>query len=164
MSANPLRREGGYWKPVLDYEPLDDDRQGSGYSGNGSSSVATREEHAVRHDLCNHCGSEFVVDSPFCRMCGHARGTEAPRPSKRSSQIFYFHQLCSRLGLSMLAMVCLIVGVVCLGAAITTGFIYTSSTLVDWQAIQIWRAEWLLAAGVVFLCGILLNGRKRSGS
>lgn len=164
MSANPLRREGGYWKPVLDYEHWDDDRPGSNNSGNGSSSVATHTEQPVRHDLCQRCGTEFVVDSPFCRMCGHARGAQAPRSGKRSSQIFYFHQLCSRLGLSMLAMLCLIAGLVCLGAAIATGFIYTSSTLIDWQAIQIWRSEWLLAGGVVFLCGILLNGRKRSGS
>ena len=164
MSANPLRREGGYWKPVLDYEHWDNDRLDSSNSGNNGSSVATQTEQPVRHDLCHRCGAEFVVDSPFCRMCGHARGTEAPRPSKRSSQIVHFRQLCSQLGLSMLAMICLIAGLVCLGAAIATGLIYTSSTLVDWQAIQIWRSEWLLAAAVVFLCGILLNGRKRSGS
>ena len=162
MSANPLRREGGYWKPVLDYEHWDDGHLDSSHSGNGGASVATQAEQPVRHDLCHRCGAEFVVDSPFCRMCGHARGTEAPRASRRSSHLLYFHQLCSRLGLSMLAMICLLAGLVCLGAAIATGFIYTSSTLVDWQAVQIWRAEWLLAAGVVFLCGILLNGRKRN--
>jgi hypothetical protein len=57
-------------------------------------------------------------------------------------------------------MVCLVAGLICLGAAIATGFIYTASTLVDWQAIQIWRGEWMIAAGVAFICGILLNSRR----
>ena len=26
--------------------------------------------------------------------------------------------------------------------------------------IQIWRGEWLIAGGVAFLCGLLLNSRK----
>ena len=160
MSTHPLHREGGYWKPVLDYEHWEDeplfDRQ---------NTVATTDpaasESAVRHDLCHHCGSEFVVDSPFCRMCGRAR--DAAAHSKTSPwNALDFSQLCGRLGLSVGAMVCFIVGLICVGAAIATGFIYTATTLVDWQAIQIWRGEWLIAAGVAFVCGILLNSRKSS--
>jgi hypothetical protein len=158
MSTNPLRREGGYWKPVLDYEHWEhaapevprDPALSPGASVSGA---------AVRHDLCRNCGTEFVVDSPFCRMCGRAReGTARPLSTRWDSLDFY--RIRQRLGLSIGAMVCLIVGLVCIGAAITTGFIYTASTLVDWQAIQIWRGEWMIAAGVAFICGILLNSRR----
>jgi hypothetical protein len=33
----------------------------------------------------------------------------------------------------------------------------TARTLVDWQAIQFYRAEWLLAATAAFVAGILLK-------
>jgi cytochrome c biogenesis protein CcdA len=59
-------------------------------------------------------------------------------------------------------MVCFIAGVLCVIAAIVTGFLYTANTFTDWQAIQIWRAQWLIAAGVAFLCGVLLNSRRRT--
>lgn len=157
MSANPLRREGGYWKPVLDYEHWESDApHPAGKVAEASPAVA---EPAVRHDLCRSCGSEFVVDSPFCRMCGRAKeGTR--RAAKGSWREFDFYHLRQRLGLSIGAMICFIAGLGCIGAAIATGFLYTATTLVDWQAIQAWRGEWLIAAGVAFICGILLNSRR----
>jgi len=33
---------------------------------------------------------------------------------------------------------------------------------VDWQAIQFYRAEWLLAATAAFVAGILLKGPSKS--
>jgi hypothetical protein len=126
MSTNPLRREGGYWKPVLDYDSWDDPKTGA-----GSESTSTGAH-------------------------------EVAIPSKATGHFLDFSRLCARLGLSKAAMVCLIVGLMCIGAAITIGFIYTAGTLVDWQAIQIWRSEWLIAAGVAFVCGILLNSRTKS--
>ena len=159
MSTHPLHREGGYWKPVLDYEHWEDEASESNRQSAVTASAPAVTEHAVRHDLCHHCGSEFVVDSPFCRMCGRARDTAA-HPKMSRWQVLDFYQLCSRLGLSIGAMVCFIVGLICVGAAVATGFIYTATTLVDWQAIQIWRGEWLIASGVALLCGILLNSRK----
>ena len=38
-----------------------------------------------------------------------------------------------------------------------TGLVYTAATVLDWQAVQIWRIEWLLAAIAAFLAGILLR-------
>jgi hypothetical protein len=34
---------------------------------------------------------------------------------------------------------------------------YTAATVLDWQAVQIWRIEWLLASAAAFLAGILLK-------
>ena len=164
MSTNPLRRESSYWKPVLDYEHWEADAAVA--SGSALTHAAVAEsEPAVRHDLCHHCGAEFVVDSPFCRMCGRAKDEASMAPEHKSLwRAVDFYQLRRNLGLSIGAMICFILGVACVGAAIATGFIYTANTLVDWQAIQAWRCEWLIAAGVVFVCGILLNSRKTTQS
>jgi hypothetical protein len=40
--------------------------------------------------------------------------------------------------------------------------VYKEDTLVDWQAVQAWRIEWLLAAMAALLAGILL--KKKNGS
>lgn len=162
MSTNPLRREGGYWKPVLDYEPWEDQKPDSSHTDSTGTHTQVPAKPPVRHDLCHHCGAEFVVDSPYCRMCGRARD-DASLPSKARSNFLDLGAIRMRLGLSVSAMVCLVVGLLCVGSAIATGFIYTAGTFVDWQAIQVWRSEWLIAAGVAFVCGILLNGRKRTG-
>jgi hypothetical protein len=71
-----------------------------------------------------------------------------------------FSRIREAIGLSTLSLVCLIAGVVCLIAALATGFIYTASTVLDWQAVQVWRLEWLLAALVAFVAGILLKKRE----
>lgn len=160
MSTNPLRREGSYWKPVLDYEHWEADAPAGNLGGATHTAVAAAEP-ATRHDLCRHCGAEFVVDSPFCRMCGRAKNEIAMgREKKNFWRAMEFYHLRRMLGLSMGAMICFILGVACVGAAVATGFIYTANTLVDWQAIQAWRGEWLIAGGVAFVCGILLNNRK----
>src|SRR5690348_10044643 len=161
MSTNPLRREGSYWKPVLDYEHWEADAAG-GSSPDVAHAAVAEVDPTVRHDLCHHCGAEFVVDSPFCRMCGRAKNGVSQAEAKKKSawRAADFQQLRRSLGLSIGAMICFILGIACVGAGIATGFIYTANTLVDWQAIQAWRSEWLIAAGVAFICGILLNNRK----
>jgi hypothetical protein len=159
MSTNPLRREGGYWKPVLDYEHWESETPEADRHSAAHATTQALAEPSVRHDLCHSCGAEFVVDSPFCRMCGRAKDGSS-RQARAKWYAADFYQLRRRLGLSVGAMVCLIAGLACIGAAVATGFIYTATTLVDWQAIQTWRSEWLIAAGVAFICGILLNGRK----
>lgn len=71
-----------------------------------------------------------------------------------------FHALRRRLNLSTAALICFIAGVGAISAAACVGFIYSANTLIDWQAIQIWRIEWLLVAAVALLCGILLNRKN----
>ena len=159
MSTNPLRREGAYWKPVLDYEHWDQEA-----STSQTSTATMAPESPVRHDLCQHCGAEFVVDSPFCRMCGRAKDGAAAGEKKSFWNALDFSWLQRRLGLSLGAMICFVLGLACIGAAIATGFLYTVTNLAEWQAIQAWRSQWLVAAGVAFICGILLNNRKANQS
>jgi hypothetical protein len=56
----------------------------------------------------------------------------------------------------------LAIGIACALAAALTGVVYKEDTLVDWQAVQAWRIEWLLAAMAALLAGILL--KKKNGS
>jgi hypothetical protein len=67
-----------------------------------------------------------------------------------------FHEIQSRLGLSTASLLAFIVGVGCLAGALFAGLL-TAKTLVDWQAIQFYRVEWLLAATAAFVAGILLK-------
>ncbi|HEX4785040.1 MAG TPA: hypothetical protein VH350_11895 [Candidatus Sulfotelmatobacter sp.] len=73
----------------------------------------------------------------------------------------HFHEIQSRIGLSTASLVAFIIGIACIAGALLVGLL-TVRTFVDWQAIQFYRAEWLLAATASFVAGILL--KKRSGN
>jgi hypothetical protein len=42
-------------------------------------------------------------------------------------------------------------------AAVFTGLLFNATTLLDWQAVQLWRIEWLLGSVAMFVAGILLK-------
>jgi hypothetical protein len=46
--------------------------------------------------------------------------------------------------------------------AVLTGIIYKAHTLVEWQAIQTWRIEWLLAAAASATDGHLTENKSVS--
>lgn len=68
----------------------------------------------------------------------------------------HFHEIKSRLGLPTASLIAFVIGLACLAGALLVGLL-TAKTLVDWQAIQYYRAEWLLAATASFVAGILLK-------
>jgi hypothetical protein len=51
----------------------------------------------------------------------------------------------------------LVAGGACIVAAAVTSLVFKATNLVDWQAVQLWRIEWLLAAIAVLLAGIFLK-------
>jgi hypothetical protein len=112
---------------------------------------------AANH-VCEHCGTDFVVGSRFCHVCGADRHTVLPE-KKGVRTWFDFAALREALGQSSASLVTLFLGMACLIAAAVTGFLFTATTLLDWQAVQIWRIEWLLAAVAVFIAGVLLKRR-----
>jgi uncharacterized Tic20 family protein len=57
----------------------------------------------------------------------------------------------------MASLVAFLMGVGCLVAAITVGLIYSVQSFADFQAVQLWRMEWLLAAVAAFVAGLLLK-------
>ncbi len=72
----------------------------------------------------------------------------------------HFHEIKSRVGLSTGSLIAFVIGLACLAGALLVGLL-TAKTLVDWQAIQIYRAEWLLGATAAFVLGILLKKHER---
>lgn len=67
-----------------------------------------------------------------------------------------FHEIKMRVGLPTASLIAFFIGIGCVVGALLVGLL-TAKTLVDWQAIQFYRAEWLLAATASFAAGILLK-------
>jgi hypothetical protein len=142
--ADPRRgtREEQYWSPSasLDRRPV--------------PVAASETEH------CQRCGTEFIIGSRFCYVCGSDR--DLPGTMHRGSlgmnmkSWLDFNRMHQRIG-GPAALIAFIVGAVCLFAAALTGVMFTATTMIDWQAVQLWRIEWLLAAIAAFVAGILLK-------
>ena len=75
-------------------------------------------------------------------------------------RILHFHEIKSRVGLPTGSLIAFVIGLACVAGALLVGLL-TAKTLVDWQAIQYYRAEWLLAATASFVAGILLKKPSR---
>jgi len=69
----------------------------------------------------------------------------------------HFHEIKRGVGLPTAALVAFIVGLGCVVGAIAVSLFYRASNLAEFQAIQMWRIEWLLAATASFVAGILLK-------
>jgi hypothetical protein len=113
-------------------------------------------------DICDRCQSEFMVGAKFCHDCGapRQRVLESGHIWARSLnwlKVLEFQNVKEWLGLSMASLIAFFAGVGCLLAAIAVGMIYSVQNLADFQAIQSWRMQWLLAALASFVAGILLK-------
>ncbi len=110
--------------------------------------------------ICWRCGMDYSPGARFCHFCGGARdprGAEPvpePQTSSREDVVIGMYR---RLGLSIPCLVLFVIGITFVIAAALTGIVYREDTLVDWQAVQMWRVEWLLASAVALLAGILLK-------
>lgn len=137
---------------------------------------------------CHRCGSEFLSGSRFCHSCGSRRPQAVSDAAKADAAVIanlwkqvidgfnllagswrkvrvpswlrylHFHEIKRRVGLSTASLIAFILGLACVAGALLVGLL-TAKTLVDWQAIQFYRAEWLLAATAAFVAGILLKKR-----
>jgi len=111
---------------------------------------------------CWNCGADYSPGAHFCHLCGSEREkrlTITDR-SKTSADAAQSTNILDQLGLTLASLVFFLLGLGCMIAALLTGFIYKADTLVDWQAVQIWRVEWLLAACAGMLAGILLKKHR----
>jgi hypothetical protein len=69
----------------------------------------------------------------------------------------HFHEIKRWVGLPTASLIAFIIGLGCVAGAIGISFFYKASTLAEFQAIQLWRIEWLLGATAAFVAGILLK-------
>lgn len=112
-------------------------------------------------EACSDCGSEYMVGAAYCHSCGSSRDAERALQSGQWFKVFEFQNIKERLQLTTASLVAFIAGLGCMVGAITVGWVYSAQTLSDFQAIQLWRIEWLLGAAAAFLAGILLKRETR---
>ena len=118
--------------------------------------------HSAMAGVCDDCGTEFMAGSGFCHVCGTAR--QAHEGSGGSTSLALrreFQHVAKWLGLSTAPLIAFFAGLGCLVAALSVGAIYTTRNFSDFQAIQLWRVQWLLAAVAAFVAGVLL---KKAGA
>jgi hypothetical protein len=113
---------------------------------------------------CRRCGTDYPVGARYCHSCGSAGdvrrgelGLAAEMSQDESADSSHM------FGLSVPCLIFLGLGVIFAAVATLMGVIYREDTLVDWQAVQLWRIEWLLAAAVSLLAGLLLKKTDRAG-
>ncbi len=122
-------------------------------------------------ETCAGCNTEFVAGSRFCYLCGAARNAvteisaELAQPSPGSLKAGFlralsFQNVKQGLGLPLPSMITFLIGLGCLLAAMLVGMVYTVETTLDFQAVQLWRMEWLVGAAVAFIAGILLKTNR----
>ena len=107
--------------------------------------------------VCDRCGTDFLMGSRFCHICGADRQGNLTPGTTGIREWFDFASLREAMGQTTGSLIALFLGVGCIVAAAITGFLYSATTVLDWQAVQIWRIEWLLAALAVFAGGLLLK-------
>ena len=140
MSGAARKFDQDYWKPPRSAEMAAEDRM-----------VAAPAAMA-----CPECNTEFIVGARYCHVCGGERKLIAGE-SRGLLEMLDFERIRQAIGLSIASLVCLGLAIAFVVAAIVTGLIYTANTVLDWQAVQVWRIEWLLAAAVALIAGILLK-------
>lgn len=119
---------------------------------------------SVDSGACRRCGTELLPGAAFCHICGtnrHRGVPAAPTWIRYASalRILEFSNLKRWLGLPVPALCAFLLGVAFLVFALATGLVNA-----EFEAIQLWRIQWLVAACAAFVAGILLNGRGRDKS
>lgn len=69
----------------------------------------------------------------------------------------HFHEIQRWVGLPTASLIAFFIGLGCVAGVLGVSLFYRASTLAEFQAIQMWRVEWLLGATASFVAGILLK-------
>jgi len=69
----------------------------------------------------------------------------------------HFHEIKRSIGLPMPSLIAFMIGLGCVLGMLGVSLFYRASTLAEFQAIQMWRIEWLLSAIASFVAGMLLK-------
>jgi hypothetical protein len=118
-----------------------------------SSAAVARPQ---RTSACR-CGTEFIVSSLYCHACGASRPDFDDTPALEIAGLTEIASLVKPLGLTTPAVIAFVAGLLCIVGALAVSVFFSARTLLDWQAIQLWRIEWLLAAIAAFVAGCLLK-------
>ena len=121
---------------------------------------------AALADACRRCDTEFMVGAAFCHICGanrHRANASSSRNWMKHLEFVRaldFAQIRNWLDLPLPSLCAFLAGVSFLIAALSVGVMSVQNSA-DFEAIQLWKIEWLLAACAAFLAGILLKTNSR---
>jgi hypothetical protein len=110
-----------------------------------------------RTTVCRQCGTEFIVSSVYCHSCGLKRPALNAEPNLEIPGLAELSALGERIGLTTPAVAAFLLGAMCLVGALAVSVCFSARTTLDWQAIQLWRIEWLVAAVAAFVAGCLFK-------
>ena len=116
-------------------------------------------------EACRRCGTEFMVGAAFCHICGlgrHRASASSSNSSISRLQLFRaleFSNVKRWFGLPLAPLIAFLLGGAFLVVALTMGLLSVHD-FSDFEAIQLWRIQWMMAACAAFLAGILLKSRK----
>lgn len=114
----------------------------------------------VRRPLASGAGGEGVLARSVIFVQDRAAWLAArwrKLSFPRWLQYLHFHEIQRLVGLPTASLIAFICGLGCVAGAIGVSLFYRASNLVEFQAIQMWRIEWLLGATASFVAGILLK-------
>ena len=106
-----------------------------------------------------------MVGAAFCHICGLGRHRASAENSGSFSRqlgflrVLEFSSIKKWFGLPVASLCAFLVGSAFLIVALTMGFMSVHD-FTDFEAIQLWRIQWLMAACAAFLAGLLLKGRR----
>ena len=103
---------------------------------------------------CAECGAEFVPGAAFCHACGETRSAEFSSGWLGRFEISYLQGI---FGLTLVPLMAFFLGLACAAAALFAGMSSNPQTVLDWEVVQAWRIEWLVASVASFVAGILLK-------
>jgi hypothetical protein len=118
-------------------------------------------------EACRRCGTEFMVGAAFCHICGLGRHRSSAVPSNWTPHFQFlrameFSNVKRWFGLPVPSLCAFLIGIAFIVVALSMGFMSIHDNT-DFEAIQFWRIQWLMAACAAFLAGILLKGRQSEG-
>jgi ribosomal protein L37E len=116
-------------------------------------------------EACRRCGTEFMVGAAFCHICGMGRHRSTTNSDGHWTRHFEFlkglefGRVRSWFGLPVASLCAFLIGSAFVVVALAQG-LRNVQDFSDFEAIQLWRIQWMMAACAAFLAGILLKNRK----
>jgi hypothetical protein len=172
-----------FWRPPSVLDPAMEVALPSAAQEMAEACSSCGSEFMIGARFCHTCGTTRPVVSPArstrgtdaevmaglwaknVAWVGTAVGSAASAcrkvPLPTWLHYLHFHEIKRWVGLPTAALIAFIIGLGCVAGALGVSFFYKASNLAEFQAIQMWRIEWLLAATASFVAGILL--KKPSG-
>jgi hypothetical protein len=126
----------------------------------------TQSSASEMAESCRRCGTEFMVGAAFCHICGANRHKAGAVTAANWVGIFDFlhaidlAKVKAWFGLPLPSLCAFMGGVACLIIALAMGFTDVRDSVSDFEAVQLWRMQWLMAACAAFLVGILFKNQK----